>query len=63
MRKHKYYEKPARKAMECPKCGHEMGFIGRKTYFCSECFVEVNISKNGTKIGAPDINGNLRAIT
>ncbi|EDS72025.1 hypothetical protein [Anaerofustis stercorihominis] len=37
--------------MKCPYCSNkDMGKIGRKKYFCSNCFSEIVVSSNKFKV-------------
>ncbi len=37
--------------MECPQCGYKfLGKIGRRKYFCSNCYSEIFISNNKYKV-------------
>ncbi|NLW70165.1 MAG: hypothetical protein GX061_03700 [Eubacteriaceae bacterium] len=36
---------------KCPNCGYKfLGKIGRRKYFCSNCFSEIFISNNKVKV-------------
>lgn len=36
---------------ECPNCGYKfLGKIGRRKYFCNNCFSEIFISNNKCKV-------------
>ncbi|MBR4395888.1 MAG: hypothetical protein IK026_04330 [Eubacteriaceae bacterium] len=36
---------------ECPNCGYKfLGKIGRRKYFCSNCFSEIFVSNSKVKI-------------
>ncbi len=43
---------------ECPNCGYKfLGKIGRRKYFCSNCFSEIFISNNKCKVMALNEKG------
>ncbi len=46
--------------MQCPVCGQKyIGKIGRKKFFCSDCFTELVINKDKCSVFKIDENGSL----
>ncbi|RBP44080.1 hypothetical protein [Garciella nitratireducens] len=46
--------------MHCPVCGQKyIGKIGRKKFFCSNCYSELVISKDKCSVFQIDENGGL----
>lgn len=55
--------------MICPECKREAGKVGKATYYCAECGIEIhartnkyfNIDRNGNLRNGKEIPDNMRA--
>lgn len=59
-----YYRQAPKKpeVMMCPRCGREMGALGRGFYYCSDCYLEVNTRGSRIRAYAVDVNGNISEV-
>ena len=56
------YHKRKEPYPDCPICGHEMGHIGRKAYYCVACMKEVRLYTGTPRIYDIDENGIAREV-